>query len=1187
MAYPLEKIQSICRPFKTKSGAALETARRQVAPLAVQVPTLIPMVAKDKSADAIGFALKDLAEIGYAHVEGERREWGSGKEGGRDFWFKCGDAIMASDALSKMTALGVSLTASAFAQTETQHRPLFSALAKHLVGDLSLVSSKVLAHSVNALAAARKKVTTDGDGAVEETDVEFVRSQVMGRLGNVSETSSMNMEELTRVATSLGNLTGTGAGELSDADREMLQKNVSGRVLAIFSSFNDVSLAALCNAYAKLGIKDVALFRLLSSLTASKLRAFSPQGIALCANAYAKLGFRSRLLFEALEIEGTRRMNEFDVPAIVTLLNAFARQDTSAPRLFLEAARVIPAAAERDHRRGKRLKPQDIGIALNAFGKFPEIFKGSAERRSLGRACVGFFVDRLDTRRSLSDFLSQNIANSLNGLAKLDARVPPRVLNRLAEEMTARMKERRVTAADVMQASNAFARFRHFHEDFILETCRHLPLVAEQGCKPFELSIIMHGLGVLASISPECLPADRGDGKESTQDCDENNWETKGSGHELSVFPDPIRGARSEPSDTQKDGGRGATNLEKSTGEVTKAVWDAFEKVALLLVSGGSRTGRAKWLTGRGDENESESASLVPCSSSTRTRVKRFGLHDFSCQAVTQLFLALSLSHCRRAAVILYPGLAESLEGRIWKCETVWISTILSGFARFSIQPPERFLGALVKAPVHTEGNRSVGRPVEGSAEKERGELHERGDVGGAPGFETSGVSGSSAPVRASSSSDAPPFCAPIVALLRGAGGRSLSSFLHAAARLDLWARGAPQGLLAVAPLCCQRILDGMPWPLQSATPAGMKADGISGDRWSISGAALSAASLAALAASRRALPATLGVWPVAMTSLFAFLDRETAPESGSREFTPLDGRQIWFALSVSQMSWGVGSPVLSLEALFSIHRVCLRVDPEKAVVGDQQALHERLSEKIDLLSRERKRGEEGAFGEVDREESKTLRLGEIVADVRATTQRQIEWEQSDEVTRDCFETLSVCEESEKAGIFLLSTVVKKKSGPRQGRTGTASLLRLSEGEMEDSNDPPRFEKTPSKRAKHMRKQNVSIQHTDHESSSGGSSTPSVSGVVENLTTDPPDTLKESLRGVFRNPLDPPASGSNFSTAASDVDLYHEEKCPPLHQRKSEMLLDSAPFASRSNSKRRNVGTSYKKPALQTIQGVT
>lgn len=211
--------------------------------------------------------------------------------------------------------------------------------------------------------------------------------------------------------------------------------------------FNAQAVSVMVNAYAKLGVREPALFSLMSKIAqqilphdytpqavANMLNAFArhdmmdknlflylgevavlidageykSQHMAIILNAFAKMGLQNDKLFAFFADETMARGEAaFDLQAVANILNAYARiyGAEADPRLFKHCGRIVMAKPERDH------DAQNLASILNSFVKVEQPDERLFRRISRG-------VQEVDPLL----FDAQAVSNIVHSFAKAEIR---------------------------------------------------------------------------------------------------------------------------------------------------------------------------------------------------------------------------------------------------------------------------------------------------------------------------------------------------------------------------------------------------------------------------------------------------------------------------------------------------------------------------------------------------------------------------------------------------------------------------------------------------------------------------------------------------------------------------------------------------------------------------------------------
>eukprot|EP00926_Amoebophrya_sp_RCC4398_P017937 GSA120T00000063001.1 len=101
---------------------------------------------------------------------------------------------------------------------------------------------------------------------------------------------------------------------------------IAPRVKRVLRKAVAQDLALFCNAYAKLQIRCLPVFKWLSAEIPHKLTFFEPQHLAMVASAFANLQIPDRLLMGEIRTEILqRRPEDFEMSQIVILASAYAK----------------------------------------------------------------------------------------------------------------------------------------------------------------------------------------------------------------------------------------------------------------------------------------------------------------------------------------------------------------------------------------------------------------------------------------------------------------------------------------------------------------------------------------------------------------------------------------------------------------------------------------------------------------------------------------------------------------------------------------------------------------------------------------------------------------------------------------------------------------------------------------------
>ncbi|CEM13205.1 unnamed protein product [Vitrella brassicaformis CCMP3155] len=390
--------------------------------------------------------------------------------------------------LHEFSGAPIGLLANAFARTNMSDASFFRTLSRELVGELRHVEVRQIALTVNALANLRHR----------ESGHETLRAAV--DLGE-SLWDSGNPQDVSMLASAMGKVQGR---EVSPDVIRALQRRVSALVQSF--ALDDLSLANICNAYAKLNVNEPALFELMSPILLDRLPYLTHQGVAMVANAFARFNIRKKPLFYRMQEILTDDRSKASIDTISphslsTILNAFAK-------LYIFPPHLLHAATRRIYRIAGEFDPQGYSNVINAYARFHGRVEDTQEVRQL----FLMLSQQLVRRGRYHDFTPQNMANILNGLSRFGVFWRP-LYSLLADELKRRSHE--LNQLDLANVANAYARVQERDEELMIVLCRRLPAVMRE-MKPFEIVAFVHSLGLL--LPDSAIEAHEAEDEHPTQD---------------------------------------------------------------------------------------------------------------------------------------------------------------------------------------------------------------------------------------------------------------------------------------------------------------------------------------------------------------------------------------------------------------------------------------------------------------------------------------------------------------------------------------------------------------------------------------------------------------------------------------------------------------------------------------------
>ncbi|CAJ1332628.1 unnamed protein product [Effrenium voratum] len=257
-----------------------------------------------------------------------------------------------------------------------------------------------------------------------------------------------------------------------------------------------VALAQLAQALARWNRPELETSEL-QSLVIAKLEQMPPQSVGMIANAYARMGRLDRGLLALLSERASKGLpaEEWDHVAVTQLLNAHAKAGIFEERFFKAALDWLFLP---NHLAS--CSPQSLAVALHAFAKFQNDFRG--EERSRLQAMFALAGKEVSGRAT--QFSVQNLVNVVSAFSQLTMKEMSMLRPVL---QTLREQRQRWNSQDVANLICALARLSVWDAQTFVAAAE---VAAELQFNAQEAASLLNALAHFAKQRPDLADAVRG-----------------------------------------------------------------------------------------------------------------------------------------------------------------------------------------------------------------------------------------------------------------------------------------------------------------------------------------------------------------------------------------------------------------------------------------------------------------------------------------------------------------------------------------------------------------------------------------------------------------------------------------------------------------------------------------------------